>query len=104
MQKRAEYRFSVPKTIPDLRAEAQGLVARFTLVVENGKNDSTLSAWIALEKLYLHAKSILPENEFSLEGEAESWSNMIRLAKSIVAGCDHAEPPAPTDVPGDYGD
>jgi hypothetical protein len=96
MRTRDEHRFVVPGSIPKLKAEAQGLAARFTLVVEKGKNDSISTAWVALERLFLHAESIFPSAGFSLKSRARTWPNMLRLANAVVVACDHAEPPTNT--------
>jgi hypothetical protein len=39
----------------------------------------------------------------SLKDEPETWGNIARLASAIVTACDHAEPPATAEIPGDYG-
>jgi hypothetical protein len=53
---------------------------------------------VANEKLYGHAKDTLPSTVvgLSLHGEAETWTNIARLATAIVTACDHRDLPSST--------
>ena len=97
IHKRDEYRQAIPKNVAELRAEAKGLVARFTLVAETGKQDSTQTAWAAVKRLYQHADSLPLSVELSLKGEMDTWSNMLRLAQAIVVACEKVEQPNEPD-------
>jgi len=93
----------LPMTISALRSEAQGLVARFSLVLTKKKNDNIRVARVAVERLYQHAESILPAATLSLKGEVDTWANLRRLANAVVIACDRAEP-APTVAVGEIQD
>lgn len=93
----------LPMTISALRSEAQGLVARFSLVLTKKKNDNVRVARAAVERLYLHAESILPSAKLSLTGGVDTWANLRRLANAVVTSCDRAES-APNDANGEIQD
>ena len=92
-------------TITELRNIAEGLAKRANRVAVGRKQDSINRGWLAIEKLYGYAKATLPPTVvgLSLKEELETWNNIARLASAIVTACDHAEPPAPDEIPGDYG-
>ena len=82
-------------TITQLRADAQGMAARFALANAKKKQDNIRAAWGSLQRLYRNAQLAIPlSNAFTLEGEPETWPNALRLAELIVAACDRIEPSA----------
>jgi hypothetical protein len=92
-------------TITELRNIALGLGRRAIRVAAGRKLDSIDRGWLAIERLYGYARETLPRTvgRLSLKGQPETWPNIARLASAIVTACDHAEPPAPDEIPGDYG-
>ena len=92
-------------TVTELRNIAEGLAKRASRVAAGRKRDSINRGWLAIERLYGYAKATLPRTVvgLSLKGEPETWGNIARLASAIVTACDHAEPRAPHEIPGDYG-
>jgi hypothetical protein len=92
-------------TITELRNIAVGLARRANRVAGGRKQDSINRGWLAIERLYGDARATLPKTvvSLSLKGKPETWANIARLASAIVTACDHAEPPAPDEIPGDYG-
>ena len=52
-------------------------------------------------KLYGCDRATLPAcvPGLSLEGEAETWANIVRLASAVVSCCDQAELPEPGVIP-----
>jgi hypothetical protein len=92
-------------TITELRNIAEGLAKRASRVAAARKQDSINRGWLAIETLYGYAKATLPRTEvgLSLKGEPETFVNIARLAGAIVTACDHAEPSALDEIPGDYG-
>lgn len=76
-------------TVGELRSVGKGLVNRANRTA-NGKQDSLNRGWTALENLYSYANATLP-TKFQLDGEAETWENIARLANVIVTACDKIE-------------
>ena len=68
-------------TIAELKAQAEGMVGRFTQVIEQNKHDNIRSAWTSLRRLYRIAENIRPplSMRFSLEGEPETWPNALSV-------------------------
>jgi hypothetical protein len=89
-------------TIIELRNIAEGLAKRANRVAVGRKQDSINRGWLAIEKLYGHAKATLPSTVvgLSLKEEPETWNNIARLASAIVTACDHVEPPELEEIPG----
>jgi hypothetical protein len=83
-------------TIKELRDIAEGLAKRAKRVAVGRKQDSINRGWLALERLYGYADATLPSTVvgLSLQGEAETWTNVARLASAIVTACDHCAPPS----------
>jgi len=91
-------------TINELRDVAEGLAKRARRVAAGRKRDSIHRGWLAVERLYGYAKDTLPSTVIglSLQGEAETWTNVARLASAIVTACDHcASPSIPREVSSD---
>jgi len=84
-------------TITELRNIAEGLSKRASRVAAGRKQDSINRGWLAIERLYGHARITLPKTVLSLKGEPETWANIARLAGAIVIACDHCASPCGTD-------
>jgi hypothetical protein len=83
-------------TINELRDTAEGLAKRARRVAAGRKRESIHRGWLALERVYEHAKDTLPSTVIglSLEGEVETWTNVARMASAIVTACDHCDLPS----------
>jgi hypothetical protein len=89
-------------TIAEVRSLASSLRDR----AETLADDESLGAeWEVLELLYREAEQVLPGTVagFVLLGEPVTKENLARLASALVTACDHAAPPPPHEIPGDYG-
>ena len=88
-------------TINELRDTAEGLAKRARRVAAGRKRDSIHRGWLALERVYEQAKDTLPSTVIglSLQGEVETWTNIVRLASAFVTACDYcASPSGPREV------
>jgi hypothetical protein len=66
------------------------MVIRFTFASAKKKRDNIRAGWNSLRRLYRNAEFLLAPSAtgFSLEHEAPTWPNALRLAETIVAVCD----------------